>query len=136
MYYARRDRRNGDVSGGVPVDGGISFAAVQRCIGLTSLTGACSALDFNGNDIPDEDDMAVGTSIDCNANDVPDECEYRGDFDGDRVTTLRDFAALQRCFTGDTPGITDPCCRLFDLNEDNTVNLGDLPGIQRVFAGP
>jgi hypothetical protein len=67
---------------------------------------------------------------------APDECEYRGDFDGDRVTTLRDFAAFERCFTGDTPGITDPCCRLFDLNEDNTVNLSDLPGIQRVFAGP
>ena len=76
------------------------------------------------------------SSIDCNANDVPDECEYRGDFDGDRVTTLRDFAAFQRCFTGDMPGISDPCCRLFDLEPDGDIDLDDHTAILRVMAGP
>ncbi len=58
--------------------------------------------DCNGNEVPDEDDIAAATSLDCNANEVPDECEYRGDFDGDRLTTLRDLAAFQNCFTGST----------------------------------
>jgi hypothetical protein len=56
--------------------------------------------DCNGNETPDDGDIAAQRSLDCNANEVPDECEYRGDFDGDRLTTLRDLAALQNCFTG------------------------------------
>ena len=101
--------------------------------------------DCNGNEIPDDDDVACGGgntcegtpgSYDCNANEVPDECEYRGDFDGDGVTTLRDVADLQRCFTGHTATIPDPPCRLFDLDEDETVSLFDLPAFHRVFGGP
>lgn len=37
--------------------------------------------DCNGNGIPDEDDIADGTSEDCNGNSVPDECEPGGDQD-------------------------------------------------------
>ncbi len=36
---------------------------------------ATSADDCNGNNVPDEVDIAAGTSADCNANGVPDECE-------------------------------------------------------------
>ena len=82
-------------------------------------------------------------SYDCNANGVPDECEYRGGFDGDRVTTLQDFAAFQRCFTGDAAPIADPCFRLFDLSPDGKItegdddaDLDDLAKLQLVFAGP
>ncbi len=83
--------------------------------------------DCNGNEIPDEDDIAKTTSLDCNANEVPDECEYRGDFDGDRLTTLRDLAAFQNCFTGSTlemmvrEGIHAPA------NRDATVAPGINP---------
>jgi hypothetical protein len=31
--------------------------------------------DCNGNDVPDDCDIAAGTSIDCNTNGTPDECE-------------------------------------------------------------
>ena len=92
--------------------------------------------DCNGNEIPDPDDIADSTSLDCNANDVPDECEYRADFDGDKRTTLRDLASYQRCFTGDAATITNPCCRLFDITEDDRVNVQDLPAIHRVLSGP
>ena len=36
---------------------------------------ASYSTDCNGNDVPDECDLAAGTSADCNTNDVPDECE-------------------------------------------------------------
>ena len=92
--------------------------------------------DCNGNEIPDVDDISQGTSLDCNANEVPDECEYRGDFDGDRVTTLVDIAALQHCFSSDNVSVADPCCLLLDLNEDDSVSLADLAALHRVFNGP
>ncbi len=92
--------------------------------------------DCNANEIPDEDDIADATSIDCNGNAVPDECEFRGDFDGDRVTTLADFAAFARCFTGDTVAITAPCCRLFDLDANDHIDLPDFTALHRVLTGP
>jgi hypothetical protein len=39
--------------------------------------------DCNTNDIPDECDLADGTSSDCNVNSIPDECESLADCDGD-----------------------------------------------------
>ncbi len=92
--------------------------------------------DCNGNEIPDEEDIGQGSSYDCNANDVPDECEYRGDFDGDRVTTLADFAAFQHCYTGDSAPVSSACCRLFDLDEDDSITLTDLTALHRVLTGP
>jgi hypothetical protein len=53
--------------------------------------------DCNGNEVPDEDDIADETSLDCNGNEVPDECEYRCDFDGDALTTLSDYREFVRC---------------------------------------
>ncbi len=38
--------------------------------------------DCNENDVPDDQDIAVGVSTDCNANGVPDECEADADLDG------------------------------------------------------
>ncbi len=92
--------------------------------------------DCNGNEIPDKEDIALESSYDCNANDVPDECEYRGDFDGDRVTTLTDFAAFQRCYTGDSAPVSSACCRLFDLDGDDSITLADLMALHRVLTGP
>jgi len=125
----------------------------EACIGSAEYTGIADYLVS----------PACGVSLDCNANDVPDECEYRGDFDGDGLTTLRDFAAFQHCFTGtlgtsggsSTWGIPggsskhgatgglpasalaqDPCCRLFDLDPDNKVDLIDYEKLRRSLAGP
>ena len=65
----------------------------------------------------------MSVSLDCNANAVHDECEFRGDFDGDRVTT---FAAFAGCFTGDSVATTAPGCRLFDLDADNHIDVADF----------
>ncbi len=92
--------------------------------------------DCNGNEIPDDDDIAAETSDDCNGNGVPDECEFRGDFDGDGVTTLRDVAAFERCFTGDGGFIVDPCCRLFDLDDNESIDLADIAALLTLLTGP
>lgn len=75
------------------------------------------------------------TVLDCNANAVPDECDSRGDFDGDGLTTLRDFAAFQRCFTG-ISAIADPCCRLLDFDANEAVNLTDYAAFHPLLTGP
>lgn len=45
-------------------------------MGISYLTPNPSQ-DCNGNDVPDECDVASGTSNDCNSNGVPDECDIR-----------------------------------------------------------
>ncbi len=44
------------------------------CIGH-SLAAVSFRIDCNGNGIPDDEDIANGTSQDCNGNGVPDECD-------------------------------------------------------------
>jgi hypothetical protein len=87
-----------------------------------------------------------GRSFDCNSNGVPDECEFRGDIDGDGLTTLRDMAELQRCFgvaDAASHGATKPrshegmgCCGLFDLEPDGDVDLADYKSVSHVYFGP
>jgi hypothetical protein len=117
--------------------------------------------DCNGNEIPDEIDILVGTSLDCNANGVPDECEYRADLDGDGLTTLTDYAAFASAMTGPAVAArgtcnppSSPLCDgggtplpdgrgsdcdgtgLLDIDHDDDIDLADFYGLQRVFAGP
>jgi hypothetical protein len=47
------------------------------------LTLQVSSRDCNGNGVPDELDIANGTSEDCNANQVPDECDVADGTSGD-----------------------------------------------------
>lgn len=42
-----------------------AFASLERA----------SAQDCNGNGVPDDQDIAQGTSLDCNGNGIPDECD-------------------------------------------------------------
>ena len=55
---------------------------------VAGLADCAYAQDCNGNGIPDQEDIANGTSADCNDNGVPDECEdfathtVDGDFGG------------------------------------------------------
>ena len=46
--------------------------------------------DCNGNDIPDAEEIANGTSDDCDNNGIPDECETHADSDGDGVPDCTD----------------------------------------------
>lgn len=92
--------------------------------------------DCNGNEIPDVDDIADGVSLDCNANEVPDECEYRGDFNGDRLTALDDHANYLACFSAPGAPYAAPCCGLFDIEPDADVDLADFAFVQRAFAVP
>ncbi len=93
------------------------------------------AYDCNGNEIPDENDMVNGTSLDCNEDEVPDECEYRGDFNGDRLTALDDYFAYTQCRTAPGVEFTTPCCGLFDIEPNGDVDLADFAFVQRAFAG-
>jgi len=56
--------------------------------------------DCNANALPDDTDIAFGSSFDCNLNDVPDECDIAG-------------GASEDCDGNDVPDECDP-----DLNRD------------------
>jgi len=69
--------------------------------------------DCNQNQIPDECDLASGTSQDCNTNGVPDECDVANGTSQD----------------ANGNGIPDECesqVRPGDLNCDGTVDFGDI----------
>ena len=66
--------------------------------------------DCNGNGVPDDDDIANGTSQDCNGNTVPDECE--ADCNGNGVPDTCDVAAgtSEDCDGNLVPDECDPDC--------------------------
>ena len=115
-------------SHGVP--GGTLYSATYfpPCIGDAAYTGIENYLDGV--------EQVCGRSLDCNGNSVPDECEFRGDFDGDNLTTLRDMAAMQRCYSNVPSSVSNSCCSLFDLEPDGDVDLEDFKAVQRVHFGP
>ena len=55
-------------------------SAVDSCSGsvVVRVTYPAGSTDCNINGVPDECDVADGTSLDCNGNIVPDECESAG----------------------------------------------------------
>jgi hypothetical protein len=53
--------------------------------------------DCNGNGVPDDCDIANGTSADCNANGIPDECDLASDNSAD-------------CNSNGTPDECEPDC--------------------------
>ncbi len=67
---------------------------------------------------------------------MPDECEYRGDRDGDGLTTASDYRGFVDCFTGPSARRVRRCCRLFDIEPDGDVDLRDFAYLQRAFSGP
>ncbi len=92
--------------------------------------------DCNNNENDDAEDIAQSVSRDANANDIPDECEFRGDVDGDGQTTLRDVAAMQRCFSGFRGSIVSTECHLLDIDHDADVDLTDHAALLRVLGAP
>jgi hypothetical protein len=78
--------------------------------------------DCNANGMPDECDIADGTSFDINGNGIPDECECLGDLNYDNEIDLVDLALLLQHY-GTTSGAT---YEQGDIDEDGDVDLTDL----------
>lgn len=79
----------------------------------------------NGNLIPDECDIADGTSRDNNENGIPDECDCPGDLDGDWDIDLADLAMLLGNY-GTAGGAS---YQMGDMDGDNDVDLADLAAL-------
>ena len=111
--------------------------------GACDVPGCGSSADCNVNQSPDDCDIADGTSLDCNATSVPDECEVlgSGDFNGDGVVDLDDFAGFVGCMAGpatppasSVPECADACLAAFDANVDGSVDLQDFAVLERMLA--
>jgi hypothetical protein len=81
-----------------------------------------TAGDCNGNDVPDECDIASGLSQDCNANGIPDECD------------IASGASLD----ANRNGVPDECESglLGDLNCDGLVNAFDIDPFVLALTDP
>jgi hypothetical protein len=96
--------------------------------------------DCNGNGVPDDQDIAAGTSLDDNGNGIPDECEatcHCGDLDEDGgQVDLGDFNQFAVCYG--LRGPTEQCPQerfdCADLNQDDWVNLTDFSTFQLLFG--
>ena len=74
------------------------------------------------NEIPDDCDIADGTSQDDNENDVPDECEAcEGEANGDGTVEPLDSGYVLARF-GCPVGTGDPSCDAADQNGDGAVD--------------
>ncbi len=83
--------------------------------------------DCNDNGVPDEDDIANGTSLDCNENGIPDECEYPGcdgilsaDMNCDEMTDGADVQGFTNYLVADRY-----TCQA-DMNDDGFVDENDI----------
>lgn len=79
--------------------------------------------DCNSNDVPDECDIASGSSQDCNGNGVPDECDIAG---GESLDA-------------DGNGVPDECeagAMIGDLNCDGVVNSFDIDPFVLAITNP
>ena len=76
--------------------------------------------DCNGNSVPDDQDISMGTSQDCNSNGIPDECDIAWNTSKDfNINTVPDE------------------CELGDMNSDGTVNDADIPlFVDSLLNGP
>ena len=87
------------------------------------------ASDCNGNDVPDECDIADGTSWDCDDNGVPDECEYEfSDCNGNELPDHCDIlgGSSEDCNVNNVP---DECDLLpvFDLGPPTSYSTYSTP---------
>ena len=94
--------------------------------------------DCQPNDIPDECDIAENTSADINDNDIPDECEcYCGDIDrSGGAVDLDDYATFVTCYGLEAPG-GDCDWREFicsDLDMDDEVDANDYATFALIFG--
>jgi len=87
------------------------------------------ATDCDGNNIPDECDIAAGRLTDYNNNSVPDQCESLGDVNCDGVVNFGDINPFILALS-DPQGYAAayPNCPLFnrDINGDGQVGFADI----------
>jgi hypothetical protein len=93
-------------------------------------------IDCNGNGVPDDEDIANGTSLDCNHNGVPDECEPGGttDCNGNSIHDLCDIynGTSLDC---NTNGVPDECDLAAGTSHDcNANNIPDECDIRSGFS--
>jgi cytochrome c peroxidase len=93
------------------------------------LFGPLHAADCNSNGVPDECEVADGSSPDVNSNGVPDGCEraldrfLRGDATGEGRFDITDPINVLNClFAG---AACPPCEDATDSNDDGQVNISD-----------
>ncbi len=95
--------------------------------------------DCNGNGIPDECDIAGGTSLDANGNGIPDECELlRGDLNCDGLVNAFDIDPFVLALTDpEAYAAAYPACdyRLADCNHDGLVNAFDIDPFVVILTG-
>ncbi len=56
----------------------------------------------------------------------------KGDYNGDRVVTIDDFAEFPTCVMGPENGV-GPGCIVFDFDDDSDIDLNDFAAFQEVF---
>jgi hypothetical protein len=85
--------------------------------------------DCNGNGVPDDVDIAEGTSQDCNANGVPDSCDFEqqtsADCNGNGTPDECDIAD-QTSADIDGNGVPDECDCFGDTNDNGEVGVEDF----------
>lgn len=79
--------------------------------------------DCNNNGIPDEQDLASGTSLDCNVNRYPDECEV--DCNANTVPDDCDLAEGDS-LDCNSNAVPDECDPDFDCNNNGTQDICDV----------
>ncbi len=105
-------------------------------------TSLAPALDCNENSIPDECDIAGGTSTDNDGNGIPDECETveyaLGDMNCDGAINNGDIDPFVLAITqpGQYP-VDYPDCDInnADCNQDSFVNNGDIDAFLALLTG-
>jgi len=76
-------------------------------------------------------DLALPLSLAFNA-----VCQAWCDIEPDDDVDLADFAAFQKCFTGDGVDMDTPDCAVFDSDCDGDLDLGDYTRVMELLAGP
>ena len=112
-------------------------------IEIAECTGDPACDDCNGNSVPDGCDItdcaAEPECQDCNGNGIPDECDggcpVLGDFSGDGIIDLEDFAQFPGCMNGPGAGPVGVHCEIFDFTGEGGVDLRDYAAFQIVFDG-
>jgi hypothetical protein len=70
----------------------------------------------------------------CGACQESDVCDEEG-VCGDGLIALEEYADFSGCLTGPFPTILSTCCKSFDYDDDNDLDLLDFAEFQNVFTG-
>jgi hypothetical protein len=102
-------------------------------------TQSATLNDCNSNGIPDDCDIATGTSTDLNGNGVPDECESTGDLNCDGAIDNFDINPFVLALTDPTgyQARYPNCSRMnADCNSDGVVDNFDINPFVALLTQP